>query len=146
MANSYVYVEYAQRTWTDFFKNAEEMITHFLKQGYPLKNLNHNMEKCIQLTRYDLLKHKPKAPKKDMENKTFVVQTFPPCDNSLTMTVKKNWEILGKSKTTKNLYRSDLICSYKRPKSIKDYLVRARTHLHPEIDTPNREKKSDINE
>ena len=37
---------------------------------------------------------------------------------------------LGKSKTTKSLYRSNLVASYKRPKNIRDHLIRAKTVYH----------------
>ena len=66
-----------------------------------------------------------------------MVNTFRPCKNSLTATVKKNWPVLGLSKTTKEMYSSNVVTSYKRPDNPRDYLVRARTDYSPNSQSNN---------
>ena len=130
---------------TDYKTHAKNMKLDFIERGYPHKALNRDINRCQQIERDSLLKPKDKSKETD-SNKTFLVQTFRPCKDSLTETVRKNWEILGKSKTTKNLYRSELTCSYKKPKSIRDYLVKARVDYHPENQPcPNQVEKESQN-
>ena len=119
----------------------EDLVTHarklngdFIKRGYPQKLLQNSMKKCSKITREELLSTYQKTNKNDNneEEKTFFVQTFRPCKNSLTQTIRDNWNILGRSKSTKEIHRSRLVTSFKKPKSIRDYLVKARTDYHPD--------------
>ena len=119
---------------SDFEKHATAMKQNFIERGYPKKQLNENVKKCTQTNRVDLLEPKKRDIETTNEDKTFIVQTFRPCKNSLVQTIKENWDILGRSKETKQIHRSKLICSFKKPKSIKDHLVRARTDYNEETD------------
>ena len=113
---------------SDFKKHASEMKKHFLDRGYPEGPLDKNIKTCIQTDRKDLLLEKTETQTKDkIEDKIFVTTTFRPCKKSITEVIKKNWELLGRSKTTKNMYQSTLVTSHKRPKNLRDFLVRART-------------------
>ena len=121
---------------SDFLKHTKEMKTHFIERGYPKRVVDQSILRCKNLERNTLLEPKEKKDKEPEDN-IFLVQTFRPCRNSLTDTIKKNWNILGKSKTTKNMYRSNLICSLKKPKCVRDYLVKARTNYDPNGDSKN---------
>ena len=120
-------------------KHSKTMKKHFIEKGYPKTILNKAIDKCTEFQQADLLTAKKKQDLNDNDAKPlFLVNTFRPCKNSLTMAVKTNWPILGRSKTTKDLYRSRLMTSYKRPKNLREQLVRARTDykVHTGLDKP----------
>ena len=54
----------------------------------------------------------------------------PPPPSPLKSVVDKNWDLLGKSCTTHTIYREQVIGAFKRPKNLRDYLVKAK--LPPE--------------
>ena len=117
----------------DYTRHSVELMKHFQSRGYPKTILNAAKTKSAHLTQKDLIDaQKPKEPNPGNLDTTYLVNTFRPCKNSLTETIRKNWDILGRSKTTKSLYRSNLVTSYKRPKNIRDYLVKARTNFNPD--------------
>ena len=119
----------------DYDKHANEMKNQFKNRGYPTKTLNTQITKCKNLDRESLLQpktHKDQNAHESETEKIYMTQTFRPCKNSLTETVKNNWQILGRSKSTKNIFRSTLITSFKRPKNIRDHLIRARIDFHPD--------------
>ena len=120
------------------------MKNNFLMRGYPEKLLNTEMVETRNKQHNELL-NKTTQKKNINEDKKeiFMTTTFRQCKNSLTATVKKNWDLLGRSKTTKDLHRSKLTTSFKRPKNLKDILTRARTNYkdEPEITAPDTENK-----
>ena len=61
----------------------------------------------------------------DDEDKVFLITTFHPNDHTLRNLVKNNWEILGQSDQTFNLYNKRLTVGYRRPKNLSDMLVHA---------------------
>jgi hypothetical protein len=61
----------------------------------------------------------------DIENKVFLITTFHPTDHSLRKIVFRNWDLLGKSPTTSVLPDKRLMVGYRKPKNVRDILVRA---------------------
>jgi hypothetical protein len=55
----------------------------------------------------------------------FLITTFHPTDHSLRKIVFRNWDLLGKSPTTSFLHDRKLMVGYRRPKNLRDILVRA---------------------
>ena len=53
------------------------------------------------------------------------ITTFHPADHNLREIVKGNWDMLGKSPTTSFIHKKELVCGYRRPKNLRDLLVRA---------------------
>ena len=49
--------------------------------------------------------------------------SFYPSDHSIREVVHKNWDILGQSPTTDNLFQKKLVVGYRRPKNLRDLLV-----------------------
>ena len=102
---------------TDFKKHSLNMKQNFINRGYPEKPLDKNIEKCTTLDCKDLLMaNKPPSDEKKNSDNIYMVQTFRPCKNSLTDIIKRNWDILGRSRDTKNIHRSTLTSCYKKTK------------------------------
>ena len=59
------------------------------------------------------------------EKRVFLTNTFHPSDHTLRELVDKNWGLLGGSPYTEFIYDRKLAVGYRRPKSIRDLLVKA---------------------
>ena len=111
----------------DFTKHSKSMSQHFRDRGYPKNLLKRALTECSKKSQEELITPKTKQPETEQNDNLYFVNTFRPCKNSLVDTIKRNWDILGRSKSTKNIHRSTLITSFKRPKNLRDYLVSAKT-------------------
>ena len=118
------------------------MKQNFEKQGYPQQILKEAMQKCSELKQADLIIPKDKTESDIKTDTIYMVNTCRPCKDSLTATVRNNWPILGKSKTTKEIYRSKVVTSYRRPKNIRDHLIRAKTDYSEAAKSDEKEKTS----
>ena len=55
-----------------------------------------------------------------------LVTTYNPAFGALGGLVKDNWDILGHSCSTRRIYEGSMLMAYRRPKNLRDILVRAR--------------------
>jgi hypothetical protein len=67
---------------------------------------------------------KSKTNEKDSD-RVFLITTYNPNFQALREVVHKNWDMLGKSPTTSFLHEKKLMCGYRRPKNLREHLVRA---------------------
>ena len=65
------------------------------------------------------------STKKEDNSNIILVTTFNPYDDSVKDLVHKNWDLLGKSTNTSFLHEKHLLAAYRRPKNLRDILVRA---------------------
>ena len=56
----------------------------------------------------------------------FLTTTYHPHDNFLRTLIHNNWDMLGRSPTTDLLHQKHLMSGYRRPKNLRDLLVRAQ--------------------
>jgi hypothetical protein len=110
----------------DFDRNVLVFMMHFLRRGYPMKLLEEAHQLARKKERRELL-HKLKVPKSQdgVSPNVFLITTFHPVDHTLRKIVFNNWELLGKSPTTTGLHEKKLMLGYRRPKNLRDTLVRA---------------------
>ena len=45
--------------------------------------------------------------------------------------IDENWDILGRSTSTKKIWDQKVVKGYRRPKNLRYYLVRVRTDYNP---------------
>jgi hypothetical protein len=105
------------------------MSRHFLRRLYPIELLE---EAAILARRQDrdILLHKEKETKRQ-EDCVFLINTYHPTDTSVVDVVRQNWDMLGKSPTTQFIHSKRLLCGYRRPKNLRDFLVRAAIPYKP---------------
>ena len=104
----------------------------FLKRNYPIELLEKAAERARSLDRLMLLEpHIGNTTTQDSDA-IYLIMTYHPHDNSLKDLIYHNWEILGKSLATEELYHKKLRCGYRRPKNLRDLLVRAKVKRRPE--------------
>jgi hypothetical protein len=109
---------------TDFKDHILRMTVYFLQRDYPMKLLEEAAILAESKDRNELLKDKL-AKDDDKIDKVLLITTYNPNFHDLRHIVYDNWEMLGKSPATDFLFEKKLMCGYRRPKNIKDILVRA---------------------
>ena len=113
----------------DFDYNVIKLATYFLRKKYPLELLQNAALLARRKDRLSLLQDKP--PVNDDRNKVFLITTYNPNDSTLKDLAFKNWNILGTSSTTTHVFEKRLMLGYRRPKNIRDTLVRAEIQPLP---------------
>ena len=120
---------------TDYDRHACEYAGYFLDRGYPLKIVEEAVIKARRLDR-DKLLNPPRRDKKSPDDNIILTTTYHPKDDILKGIVSKNWDFLGKSPNTQKLHKKHLMVGYKRPKNLRDILVRADVTIKNDNATP----------
>ena len=115
----------------DFRKNVMILSVHFLRRQYPEKLLLKAAALALEKDRETLLIPKEKGKDAYDETQIFLSTTFHPSDNNVRDIAYRNWDMLGKSETTYFLYEKKLRMSYRRPKNLRDILIRANLPRKP---------------
>ena len=100
------------------------MVEHFSKQGYPLSIILKAREKAYSKSRQNLLN--PTTKNQTSNDNLILVSTYQPEFRGLKNIIDENWDLLKKSTATKELSEEKIILGYRRPKNLRDLLVRAR--------------------
>ena len=113
----------------DFRLNALMLITHFIRRGYPKTLVQKALDRADIQNREDLLnKETLKQPiNPSMPQKFYCVTTHNPANPPIKEIITSNWDILGKTKTSRLLLESDIVFGLRRNKNLSDHLVRAST-------------------
>ena len=110
--------------------HAEKMTNTFIAKGYPKKLVQEALIKAQEKNRETLLE--PRLPPVGEKEFPLVsVSTYQPNFGGLEKIIKKNWDILSRSTATRNLNEKRVIFAYRRPKNLKDLLVRAKLNTEP---------------
>ena len=128
----------------DYEYHKNQKLQEFRERGYPEDVLQKCVKKVEQRVRAEMLNRKKKKKEKQGE-KNFLITTYAPGHNFAKGIVSENWGNLGGSKTTKKIHDTKLINGFRRPKNLKDHLVRAKTCYHPdEEDRSQHNQKENI--
>ena len=121
----------------DFFDHCVNKGRQFIERGYSPAFVSNAFYNALEKQRDSLLVPKVKPPTEEVPN--ILVTTYNPGFNGLNKVVTKNWDVLGKSCSTRAIHRTPILNAFRRPKNLKDLLVRAklRSNLDP---VPNSNK------
>ena len=108
----------------DFEGHAQMLVSHFRRRHYPAALLEEALDKARQEDRRRLLFPQALEAVSDRD-KVFLITTYHPTDHTLREIVKRNWELLGRNRSTHHLFEKKLVVGYRRPKNLRDLLVRA---------------------
>ena len=115
---------------------------HFIRRGYPKHLILEKMRLAASTDREQLLNNeilKKASTKTDGKDDFFLVTTYNPRNPDFREIVNKNWPLLEKTKTTRQLMGSNIIYGNRRNKNISDFLVRASTsNKHKKLKTIER--------
>ena len=126
---------------SDYEKHTSLKMKEFIEKGYPIEKLKESKNKVDKLKRSELLKAKDKTDQKDTET-VFLTTTYREGYQFVPKIIKSNWDILAHSCTTKDVHRSNLKIGYRKPKDLRNYLIRAKTDYDPNNDTKSGEGTS----
>ena len=124
----------------DFRLNALMLTEHFIRRGYP-KHLVLKALACTESLERDTLLNKEtlKEPIPSPEHKKFYcVTTHNPLNPAIKDTIIRNWEFLGKTKTSRPLLDAEMIFGLRQNKNLSDHLVRASTSTKTNEKMPKR--------
>ena len=108
----------------DFFEHCVTKGRHFIRRGYPEPFVTNAFFKALSTTRDSLLVNKKKKDQTEIPN--ILITTYTPGFKGLQNVVTKNWDLLGKSCTTRSIHKVSVLTAFRRPKNLKDHLVRAK--------------------
>ena len=96
-------------------------------RGYPKEYIESNIESSLSEVTFDSRQSALKSQKhKTAERILPFVTTYHPAVNKLKQIVMKNWRFIENQPMLKTIFKNPPIISYKRGKSLKDMLVRAK--------------------
>ena len=113
---------------SDYDRHIITLSKHFLRRGYPQDLLETAAITARRLDRETLLTPRYTEEDKDT-NEVILVTTFEPSQDTLREITKKNWDYLGKSPITTFIHQKKIMVGYKRPKNLRDLLVKADCRL-----------------
>lgn len=108
-----------------FLQRCVEKALHMKRCGYPVDLLCKAFELAAKIERSNLLSRATRTS--DKKDDTVVgVTTYHPTCKVFAKSLRKNWQILGRSATTDPLFELRLIIAYRRPDNLGDTLIWAK--------------------
>ncbi len=122
---------------TDFTQNAQMILGHFHRRGYPLELLQNAWEKAKNLDRVELITPKQLANTPTTSQDLFLTTTFNPASPDLKGMLTKHWDLLSIPPHNLNIDQSRIKKGYRRAPNLKEKLC-SSTIQYPPKDNPNR--------
>ena len=116
-----------------FELRAKELTNQLHRRGYLKQDIASAIDKARQRSRDALLSYRPKSA--EVSTILPFVLTYHPDLPKVRDIVDKNWSIIESSDELKDIYQSKPVMAFRHPKSLRDFLVRAR--LKPNSDDDN---------
>ena len=126
--------------WEFFIENGLKLFTYFSNRGYPTKLITEAFLKVNKLHRKEILQG-GKEESVSPEKKLFLILDYNPSLPPIREWLLELWPILYKSSGTRKLVDVKPILGYRKPKSLKDFLV---TSDLPEIKWFHNKNKNSI--
>ena len=115
---------------SDFEEKVLYLGRFFKDKGYPLELIQEAALLARRQDRNSLLAQNRPIDTPE-QNNLFLITRYNPDDSTLKDLVFKNWRILGTSTSTSYIYQKKLMVGYRRPKNLRDLLVRAKIPALP---------------
>ena len=125
---------------TDAFENrAKELTSHLKRRGYNSQEIIAAIARARSHKREDLLSYRPKQESTDTTIP--FVMTYHPELSKVKEIVNRHWSIIDSSERLKKVFPKKPVMAYRRPKSLRDLLVKARLPQDPMDNTLPGESK-----
>ena len=124
---------------TAFNKRYNELAEHLKKRGYKEKLILLEINKAKQVPRDQALK--PSVPKNKCNLGIPFVVTYNPASPNLNMIISKHFPILQCSNRCKEVFSGKPLIAYRRPRNLRDFLVKAKVKNAQTQTSPPRIKK-----
>ena len=120
-----------------FELRAKELTNQLHSRGYLKQDIASAIDKARQRSRDALLSYRPKST--EVGTILPFVLTYHPDLPKVRDIVDKNWSIIESSDELKDIYQRKPVMAFRRPKSLRDFLVRARLKPNSDDDNQNGE-------
>ena len=133
---------------SEFKRNAMMLCSHFVRRGYPKHLVHLAYTRSLELDRDELLNREllkstttnqvipTRQTKPSTNTDTFYcITTHNPRNPPIKEIINTNWEVLQKTKTTRDIFESNIIFGLRRNKNLSDHLVRASTKTNTQHNT-----------
>lgn len=108
---------------SDFDRHCLTKALHFRHRGYPTAVIARAYAQARTRERTDLLVHKPKN---ESDKKAIAMTRHHPSCHIFSTSLRTNWDILGRSLSTKHLYDRELVVAYRRYPNLREDLIQAK--------------------
>ena len=108
-----------------FLRHSIDKAKHLVRRNYPVEVVTQAFEKAWKKNRHELLTNKMRD-REDKDNPNILVTTYNPGFKALKDIVRENWDILGRSCSTREIHEKGTLIAHRRPKNLRDLLVRAK--------------------
>ena len=107
---------------TDFLRNCAILSTFFEKRGYNSKELKKTIQEISKIPRTSLL---DETQKSKTDQQSIFVCDWHPNVSRLPAVLKKHFHLLQNDRYAKDIFTSTPIVAYRRPRSLKNILVKS---------------------
>ena len=114
--------------YIDFVTNAEKIISYYKTRGYPNLILQEALEKAKLLDRTILLTQNNTHTIQRNDNNLIMIITHNPANPDVKGIIQKHWPIINNAKNLSVLHNQEITLASRRPKNLRDKLVRARAN------------------
>ena len=121
----------------DFHRHCVNKAALLRQKGYPQSLIDEAYTKARDKNRDELLHPKDGTLDRAVK-KTYMTTTYNPAYDSLRSQVKKTWDLLDRSSSTRHVHGAGLQVGYRRPKNLRDLLVRSKLTPISEESEPTR--------
>ena len=111
----------------DFHHNAEKLVDHYLKKGYPEKALRKHYKRASKFSQDELLYVIQKTP----ITTPVMVTNYNPCNPNIQNIIHKNWNIITYSPDCGPIFKDKPIVGFRRLLNLRDLLTNATTFYPP---------------
>ena len=127
----------------DFVTQSRKLAKSFHKAHYPDNIIQSGFDKAFQFKRDDLLKRPSNNSKTDKSDpKLFLITDYHPSFRAVLDIVSNNWDVLDNSSSTRPILQIPVVRGFRRPKNLRDLLVRARLTTADSNNATNSRKTS----
>ena len=122
----------------DYIKHGKDLARHFLRAEYPANVVQQAFERAYDKERRLLLYPAPKQvlSDKDIIPEIFLISTYHPSGSFLDQLIRKNRDLLDRSSSTRSILNWKITKGFRRPKNLRDHLVRALCHNPMDVPKP----------
>ena len=92
----------------DFDLHVDKLLLHFKRRHYPAPLLEAARDLARGKERSELLHPQPKETSDCASQRVFLITTYHPSDRGLVDVVRRNWELLGRSRNTRHLFEKKM--------------------------------------
>ena len=127
----------------DLLTQSAKKAALLLQKQYPMELLINSYLKPQAKDRVDLLQPKGNQGSEEKESAIFLTTTYNPAYNGLPNQVRKTWDLLDRSSSTRDLHFLTLKVGLRRPNNLRDILVKSKLQT-PGDETCPKNKSPDL--